>query len=198
MMSVEPIGFEMAVLEGTDLAISSTFNTEVHRKDGLRIKATVHVVGGRLICRALELSTRGWRHRPKGAPRVGPGDHDSASRESCRGAGRHTDGGRTMVGGIAFRRWCDRVRGAPAADIDTRARPAATDRRIPRAGRHHLPPSDQGPFEDDLDGRCGASDVLVRREDVGRRSHRTALDSAGSQARFPAAHRQGPKGRLTV
>jgi hypothetical protein len=57
MMSVEPIGFEMAVLEGTDLAISSTFNTEVHRKDGLRIKATVHVVGGRLICRALELST---------------------------------------------------------------------------------------------------------------------------------------------
>jgi hypothetical protein len=57
MMSVE-FGFETAVLEGTDLAISSPFTMEVLREDGLRVRATAHVVDGRrLVCRALELST---------------------------------------------------------------------------------------------------------------------------------------------
>jgi hypothetical protein len=56
VMSVEPVGLETAVLEGTDLAISTPFWTFVDRADGLRIKANVHVVDGRLVCRALELS----------------------------------------------------------------------------------------------------------------------------------------------
>ena len=57
MMRVEPIGLEFAVLEGTDLAISSPFVLEALRDDGLRLKATVHVVNGRLVCRELQLST---------------------------------------------------------------------------------------------------------------------------------------------
>lgn len=57
MMSVEPIGLEFAALEGTDLAISSPFVLEVLREDGLRLKATVHVVDGGLVCRELQLST---------------------------------------------------------------------------------------------------------------------------------------------
>jgi hypothetical protein len=57
MMSVEPIGLEFAALEGTDLAISSPFVLEVLRDDGLRLKATVHVVNGGLVCRELQLST---------------------------------------------------------------------------------------------------------------------------------------------
>jgi hypothetical protein len=61
MMSAEPAGHEFAGLEGTDLAISSNFVVEAHRDDGLRLKATVQIVNGRLECRELELSTK---HRP--------------------------------------------------------------------------------------------------------------------------------------
>jgi hypothetical protein len=57
MMSVERAGIEFAGLEGTDIAISSPFVVEVLHADGLRLKATVHVVNGRLACRALELAT---------------------------------------------------------------------------------------------------------------------------------------------
>jgi hypothetical protein len=57
VISVE-FGDETVVLEGTDLAISSPFTMEVIRKDGLHVKATVHVLDGRrLVCRTLELNT---------------------------------------------------------------------------------------------------------------------------------------------
>ena len=46
------------LLEGTDLAVSSRFQIDTLRKDGLRVRATVHLVDGqRLVCRNLELST---------------------------------------------------------------------------------------------------------------------------------------------
>jgi hypothetical protein len=68
MMSVEPAGREFAALEGTNVAISSNFVVEVRGDGGLWLKATLHVVNGRLECRELELSTqhgqtaRAWLH----------------------------------------------------------------------------------------------------------------------------------------
>jgi hypothetical protein len=57
-ISVEPVGSEFTRLEGTDLAIESVFNIEGIREDGLRIRATAHVVDGRrLVCRSLKLTT---------------------------------------------------------------------------------------------------------------------------------------------
>lgn len=58
MMSVEPASYEFAGLEGTELAVSSDFVVEASRDDGLRLKATVQIVHGRLECRELELSTK--------------------------------------------------------------------------------------------------------------------------------------------
>jgi hypothetical protein len=57
MMSVEPASHEFAGLEGTELAVSSAFVVEALH-DGLRLKAIVQIVHGRLECRELELSTK--------------------------------------------------------------------------------------------------------------------------------------------
>jgi hypothetical protein len=56
-MSVEPASHEFAGLEGTELAVNSDFVVEASHDDGLRLKATVQIVHGRLECRKLELST---------------------------------------------------------------------------------------------------------------------------------------------
>lgn len=55
MMSVE-YGLEKIILED-DLAIHTSFVLNVSRKDGLHVRASIEMVKGRHVCRALELST---------------------------------------------------------------------------------------------------------------------------------------------
>lgn len=56
MMNVE-FGLERIRLDGTDLAIHTSFRLDVTRVDGLHIRASVQMAEGRLVCRALDLST---------------------------------------------------------------------------------------------------------------------------------------------
>lgn len=57
VVSAEQQGEEWVVLPGSDLLVCSAFTLEADREDGLRLRATVYVEGGRLVCRALRVTS---------------------------------------------------------------------------------------------------------------------------------------------